>query len=326
MRIQAELKELGEVSEEEHALAVGTIEEILKQQENLHEEPSSIEPQQESIKSSLATASIDKTIQLEHLPVEAMIQVLSQERPIVIATILKQLPSKLGQTLVQQLELQLAQTALDWIPKLDPNSSRVLDGVMAEFEFQVRQLGSKLESQHQGEEKVRELRAVLLTGKDSTASVRSENRGNSDLSEDTIFRSSSNTLSSTSPANRLATHQTGSTSLATTRPFVIQLNRKNTREQTLETLLKLDDLDLLRVLYHHTADEVKSFLAGSSKAMRMRVEKLTPSRAIKQLRSELTSTPIVDEKTWRELAERFNQTAIQLQSPEGTEEDVRKSA
>ncbi|MFM8396612.1 MAG: hypothetical protein ACKOAH_02180, partial [Pirellula sp.] len=63
-----------------------------------------------------------------------------------------------------------------------------------------------------------------------------------------------------------------------------------------------------------------------NKAMRMRIEKLTPRQALKKLRRELASVPIIDEKTWQELAGQFVQTAIEMTKPDPSDEEFRVSA
>ena len=119
---------------------------------------------------------------------------------------------------------------------------------------------------------------------------------------------------SANPQAYLAPSTTGPVSTDPATAFVIPLHRnKSDREELLAQLLGLDDLDLLRVLYSHSIDDVKRFLAGANKAMRSRIEKLTPPNALKRLRRELATVPIVEEKTWREIAGRMEQTAHELQ-------------
>jgi hypothetical protein len=84
------------------------------------------------------------------------------------------------------------------------------------------------------------------------------------------------------------------------------------RDEVLGVFMKLDDLDLLRVLYSHTPQEVRQFLSGASKSLRTRIEKLTPASGLKKLRRELADAPITDEKTWSALAEQFTKTAEEL--------------
>ena len=245
-------------------------------------------------------------IAVEDYPIEAIVEVLGRERPIVIATILRNLPSRLGQSIVPRLDLDLAKEAVDWIPRLEATPLRVLDGLMVEFLNQVKSVGSKMESQHQGQEKVRELLSVLPT----TSPIYTHA-----VSEQAIL-GLANQNSAGYPA--MATLKPEPES-----PFVIPLNRKTSREEALEVLLKLDDLDLLRVLYSHSAQDVKRFLAGANKALRLRIEKLTPRQALNKLRRELGSVPITDEKTWRELASQFVQTAIEITQTEPNNEDLR---
>jgi hypothetical protein len=98
------------------------------------------------------------------------------------------------------------------------------------------------------------------------------------------------------------------------------------RDETLRLLMKLDDLDLLRVLYSHGPEEVKRFLAGASRTFRTRIEKLTPAKALKKLRRELACAPITDEMTWCSIAERFAQTAIELEVGETSQNRYLASA
>jgi len=246
---------------------------------------------------------------------EAIVEVLSRERPIVIATILRSLPSRLGQSIVPHLDLVTAKESLDWMSRLDAAPARVLDGVLSEFYNQVQSVGSKIETQHQGQEKVRELLSVLH------AANPTQQQGLSDQStamQPKALRGHGISLTESSKDPVLSSEPSS--------PFVIPLNRKTSREEAIEVLLNLDDLDLLRVLYSHNAQDVKRFLAGANKAMRMRIEKLTPRQALKKLRRELASATITDEKTWQELASQFVQTALELTKTEPSNEEFRVSA
>jgi len=249
-----------------------------------------------------SNGSVPRSILLESQPIEVVASVLSEQRPIIIATVLRHVPSRLGQSIVQRLEIGLAKAALDWIPKLSPTPESVLDEVLSGIESQVLQLRSANESRDRGDEKMRELLSVLKVSEESPTLNFDELNGSS----------SSPSISAISQAHP-APSTTGPVSTDPATAFVIPLLRKTDREELLAQLLGLDDLDLLRVLYSHSIDDVKRFLAGANKAMRLRIEKLTPPNALKRLRRELAAVPIVEEKTWREIAGRMEQTAQELQ-------------
>jgi flagellar motor switch protein FliG len=249
-----------------------------------------------------SNGSVPRSILLESQPIEVVASVLSEQRPIIIATVLRHVPSRFGQSIVQRLEIGLAKAALDWIPKLSPTPESVLDEVLSGIESQVLQLRSANESRDRGDEKMRELLSVLKVSEDSPTLNFEELNG----------ATSSPSISAISQAHP-APSTTGPVSTDPATAFVIPLHRKTDREELLAQLLGLDDLDLLRVLYSHSIDDVKRFLAGANKAMRLRIEKLTPPNALKRLRRELATVPIVEEKTWREIAVRMEQTAQELQ-------------
>jgi flagellar motor switch protein FliG len=249
-----------------------------------------------------SNGSVPRSILLESQPIEVVASVLSEQRPIIIATVLRHVPSRFGQSIVQRLEIGLAKAALDWIPKLSPTPESVLDEVLSGIESQVLQLRSANESRDRGDEKMRELLSVLKVSEDSPTLNFEELNG----------ATSSPSISAISQAHP-APSTTGPVSTDPATAFVIPLHRKTDREELLAQLLGLDDLDLLRVLYSHSIDDVKRFLAGANKAMRLRIEKLTPPNALKRLRRELAAVPIVEEKTWREIAGRMEQTAQELQ-------------
>jgi flagellar motor switch protein FliG len=300
MRIRGQFGSLDKITPDEQRLAIETIEELLQSDESKVPEKANTQ---------------DLGLSIEDYPIEAIVEVLGRERPIVIATILKNLPSRLGQSIVPRLDLDKAKEALDWMPRLDITHQRVLDSVLAEFYNQVKTVGSKIESQHLGQKKVRELLSVLQ------ATNLTKAHGLSDQStamEPKVERVPGNILKENSKASALSPEPSS--------PFVIPLNRKTSREESLEALLKLDDLDLLRVLYSHNAQDVKRFLAGANKAMRMRIESLTPRHALKKLRKELASVPVIDEKAWKELAGQFAQAAIELTQTEPSNEEFRVSA
>jgi hypothetical protein len=249
-----------------------------------------------------SSGSVPRSILLESQPIEVVASVLSDQRPIIIATVLRHVPSRLGQSIVQRLEIGLAKAALDWIPKLSPTPESVLDEVLSGIESQVLQLRSANESRDRGDEKMRELLSVLKVSEESPT-----------LNFEELNGATSSPGISAIPQAHLAPSTTGPVSTDPATAFVIPLLRKTDREELLAQLLGLDDLDLLRVLYSHSIDDVKRFLAGANKAMRLRIEKLTPPNALKRLRRELAAVPIVEEKTWREIAGRMEQTAQELQ-------------
>jgi len=249
-----------------------------------------------------SNGSVPRSILLESQPIEVVASVLSEQRPIIIATVLRHVPSRFGQSIVQRLEIGLAKAALDWIPKLSPTPESVLDEVLSGIESQVLQLRSANESRDRGDEKMRELLSVLKVSEESPT-----------LNFEELNGATSSPGISAIPQAHLAPSTTGPVSTDPATAFVIPLHRKTDREELLAQLLGLDDLDLLRVLYSHSIDDVKRFLAGANKAMRLRIEKLTPPNALKRLRRELATVPIVEEKTWREIAVRMEQTAQELQ-------------
>jgi flagellar motor switch protein FliG len=320
-RVGQLLKDLGEISQHERRLAIETIEGLMASvpesephwaTENPNRsaftaaELNSRELPQESATPNAdrlaPSGSVPRSILLESQPIEVVASVLSEQRPIIIATVLRHVPSRLGQSIVQRLEIGLAKAALEWIPKLSPTPELVLDEVLSGIESQVRQLRSANESRDQGDEKMRELLSVLKVSEEAPT-----------LNFEELNGATSTPSISGIPQAYLPPSTTGPVSTDPATAFVIPLHRKTDREELLAQLLGLDDLDLLRVLYSHSVDDVKRFLAGANKAMRLRIEKLTPPNALKRLRRELAAVPIVEEKTWREIAGRMEQTAQELQ-------------
>ena len=340
-RVGQSLKELGEISPHERRLAIETIEGLMASVPESEppeteyaesEHPATTENQNRSAfhvaelhAAELHAADVDsrelpqqsaptkvdrlasndsvpRSLLLESQPIEVVASVLSEQRPIIIATVLRHVPSRLGQSIVQRLEIGLAKAALEWIPKLSPTPELVLDEVLSGIESQVLQLRSANESRDQGDEKMRELLSVLKVSEEVPT-----------LNFEEMNGPTSSPSISAIPQAYLAPSTTGPVSTDPATAFVIPLHRKTDREELLAQLLGLDDLDLLRVLYSHSIDDVKRFLAGANKAMRSRIEKLTPPNALKRLRRELATVPIVEEKTWREIAGRMEQTAHELQ-------------
>ena len=340
-RVGQSLKDLGEISPHERRLAIETIEGLMasvpeseppETEDPETEDPATTENQNRSAfhvaelhAAELHAADVDsrelrqqstptkvdrlasndsvpRSLLLESQPIEVVASVLSEQRPIIIATVLRHVPSRLGQSIVQRLEIGLAKAALEWIPKLSPTPELVLDEVLSGIESQVLQLRSANESRDQGDEKMRELLSVLKVSEEVPT-----------LNFEEMNGPTSSPNISAIPQAYLAPSTTGPVSTDPATAFVIPLHRKTDREELLAQLLGLDDLDLLRVLYSHSIDDVKRFLAGANKAMRSRIEKLTPPNALKRLRRELATVPIVEEKTWREIAGRMEQTAHELQ-------------
>ncbi|MCE2752076.1 MAG: hypothetical protein LW720_09320 [Pirellula sp.] len=311
-RVGQSLKDLGEISPHERRLAIETIEGLMASVPE-SEHPESEHPETEYAESEhpattvnqnrsafhaakLHAADIDsrehpqqsastkvdrlasndsvpRSLLLESQPIEVVASVLSEQRPIIIATVLRHVPSRLGQSIVQRLEIGLAKAALDWIPKLSPTPELVLDEVLSGIESQVLQLRSANESRDQGDEKMRELLSVLKVSEEVPT-----------LNFEELNGPTSSPSISAIPQAYLAPSTTGPVSTDPATAFVIPLHRKTDREELLAELLGLDDLDLLRVLYSHSIDDVKRFLAGANKAMRSRIEKLTPPNALKRHR------------------------------------------
>ena len=340
-RVGQSLKDLGEISPHERRLAIETIEGLMasvpeseppETEDPETEDPATTEnqnrsafhvaelhaaelhasdvdsrelPQQSAptkVDRLASNDSVPRSLLLESQPIEVVASVLSEQRPIIIATVLRHVPSRLGQSIVQRLEIGLAKAALEWIPKLSPTPELVLDEVLSGIESQVLQLRSANESRDQGDEKMRELLSVLKVSEEVPT-----------LNFEEMNGPTSSPNISAIPQAYLAPSTTGPVSTDPATAFVIPLHRKTDREELLAQLLGLDDLDLLRVLYSHSIDDVKRFLAGANKAMRSRIEKLTPPNTLKRLRRELATVPIVEEKTWREIAGRIEQTAHELQ-------------
>lgn len=335
-RVVQSLKDLGEISPHERRLAIETIEGLTASvpEPEPYESappPTTENPNRSAVNAAVHTAaeltaadvdsrelpqqpvptkadrlasndSFPRSLLLESQPIEVVASVLSEQRPIIIATVLRHVPSRLGQSIVQRLEIGLAKAALEWIPKLSPTPELVLDEVLSGIESQVLQLRSANESRDQGDEKMRELLSVLKVSEEVPT-----------LNFEELNGPASSPSISANPQAYLAPSTTGPVSTDPATAFVIPLHRKTDREELLAQLLGLDDLDLLRVLYSHSIDDVKRFLAGANKAMRSRIEKLTPPNALKRLRRELATVPIVEEKTWREIAGRMEQTAHELQ-------------
>ena len=335
-RVGQSLKDLGEISPHERRLAIETIEGLMAsvpeseppESEYAESEPPATAenqnrsafhvaelhaadvdsrelPQQSAptkVDRLASNDSVPRSLLLESQPIEVVASVLSEQRPIIIATVLRHVPSRLGQSIVQRLEIGLAKAALEWIPKLSPTPELVLDEVLSGIESQVLQLRSANESRDQGDEKMRELLSVLKVSEEVPT-----------LNFEEMNGPTSSPSISAIPQAYLPPSTTGPVSTDPATAFVIPLHRKTDREELLAQLLGLDDLDLLRVLYSHSIDDVKRFLAGANKAMRSRIEKLTPPNALKRLRRELATVPIVEEKTWREIAGRMEQTAHELQ-------------
>jgi hypothetical protein len=329
-RVNQLLKDLGDISQHERRMAIDTIEGLMASVPESappgSEPPGITENQNRSAFTAAelnaakldsrelpqespppnddrlaSSGSVPRSILLESQPIEVVASVLSDQRPIIIATVLRHVPSRLGQSIVQRLEIGLAKTALDWIPKLSPTPESVLDEVLSGIESQVLQLRSANESRDRGDEKMRELLSVLKVSEEAPT-----------LNFEELNGATSSPGISGIPQAYLAPPTTGPVSTDPATAFVIPLHRKTDREELLTQLLGLDDLDLLRVLYSHSIDDVKRFLAGANKAMRLRIEQLTPPNALKRLRRELAAVPIVEEKTWREIAGRMEQTAQEL--------------
>lgn len=322
-QVRRKIEDLGDVSEQERRLAWETIEGLMESEPEPESQRLS-EFQEVSASQDFAQTPVDapqethglppkdsaeRSLLLESQPIEVVASVLSEQRPIVIATVLRHVPSRLGQSIVQRLEHGLAKEALDWIPKLAPTSELVLSEVLSGIESQVQEVSIANQSKDQRDEKVRELLAVLKVSDESTTLSFFEGVERTEMSNvNAIPEGQPSTFGQSANPSSL-----GPASSESVPAFVIPLRRKTGREELLDQLLSLDDLDLLRVFYSHSIDDVKRFLAGANKAMRLRIEKLTAPDALKRLRRELAAVPIVEEKVWREIASRIEQTANELQ-------------
>jgi hypothetical protein len=256
-RVGQLLKDLGEISQHERRLAIETIEGLMAsvpESEPHESEPHESEPHwatenpnrsaftaakldsrelpQESATPNAdrlaSSGSVPRSILLESQPIEVVASVLSEQRPIIIATVLRHVPSRLGQSIVQRLEIGLAKAALDWIPKLSPTPESVLDEVLSGIESQVLQLRSANESRDQGDEKMRELLSVLKVSEEVPT-----------LNFEEMNGPTSSPSISAIPQAYLAPSTTGPVSTDPATAFVIPLHRKTDREELLAQLLGL---------------------------------------------------------------------------------------
>ena len=287
---------LGPISPSEHEQAIQTIALLLAN-----------EPEENDLSKISGSSPIEF---LESKPISILAASLQDERPIVIAAILRHLPTTLGQAILPCIPIETAKASIEWIPKLSEMQPGVLDQLMRAWQSRVEVATLAVETKEQTEEKVRELLQALPAETPLSST-----------SEETGVPPKPASFAPSSPVVSIPIATLQSQSFETrpspdkrspSEPFIISLASKRSRSEMTDELLQLDDLDLLQVLYTIRPENLRAFLAGAGKKMRTRIEQLTAPKHLRKLRREIGNLPQTDERAWRAIASELIEKALEI--------------
>lgn len=291
---------------------------------------------------NLLERSVDDFVWLESYTSEQLAGSLSTLRPVVAAMILKHLPLEIGTRIVQLLPSTFARTCMNAVQSLHSAHPEACSIVLSQWRLDLADQVGRQTVERRDDEKVRELlKALVVNGANSVSesfqSTSVDSHGSTDGSRDTVSRlpadlglgveASATVIPMVSAAAiqgavQVSSKGTGTGSakerLHDSGSFVIPIDRKLTRNELLQDLLQLEDVEFLRVLYQHEPKVVLSFLAGAGKPLRHRIEQLTAPKLLPKLRRELASHRQPSEEEWRGIAMQINQSIRALQSVDAT--------
>lgn len=291
---------------------------------------------------NLLGRSVDDFVWLESYTSEQLASSLSTLRPVVAAMILKHLPLEIGTRVVQLLPSTFARTCLNAVQSLHSAHPEACSIVLSQWRLDLADQVGRQTIERRDDEKVRELlKALVENGANSVSesfqSTSVDSHESKDGSKDTVSRlpadlglgveASVTVMPMVSAAAIQGTVQVSGKGAAPgsakarlhdSGSFVIPIDRKLTRNELLQDLLQLEDVEFLRVLYQHEPKVVLSFLAGAGKPLRHRIEQLTAPKLLPKLRRELASHRQPSEEEWRGIAMQINQSIRALQSVDAT--------
>jgi flagellar motor switch protein FliG len=223
----------------------------------------------------------------QSLPSHILAELLSHERPIVVATVIHHLPVAFATEVLQQLPVQATTDALSILPSLHSTDAAVLEEILAEMKSKVEQ---ELHSQHQAQSGLAKLREIVAHVPDSQrslwASSLQQNHpqlvsrlGLLGMSEPSGGEPSPSISLEPQPAAEIAVRleqQAESGPRSHSRPF-----------QNWQDLLTLEDADLVQILHALEPQCVLLALANANARVLQRIERLIPKRDLQRFRSRL---------------------------------------
>ncbi len=224
-------------------------------------------------------------------------EILMAERPIVIATVLNQVPLERAIDIVQLLPMQLSTATLAILPHLHLTDPEVLKDIQSEMH---RKIGAYQQPRQAAAEGISKLHAIVaglpshqqsvwtqaiahtnpaLAGSMGWNVVQARELGSSNTPNDRTVGSYPTTSPSSSEPK--LPHPDPGTVVAA--PMATQPSPQD----RFESLAQLSDDDFVTVLHRCKPNDVLLALCGASRRMLARVERLVPPRDLKRFRTRI---------------------------------------
>ena len=250
----------------------------------------------------------------DDLAPSSLAELLKNERGIVIATVINQLPVPVATAMLQHLPVQTATEAMAHLPNLHRTDTKILDEILEEMKTKMRSMEHSKRMSQSGIEKLRAIVAnvpvdqqglwttalhqhapdlVRTLGPMSPAAIPMTATGTTAATvgaETTKTSSHQNqTLGTGHPANMNAesTDLTFSEGMRTAHGDILPFPGNSRPLRSLDELLPLADADLVRVLHANDPEQVLLALSNASKKFRSRFERLIPAKELKRFRERL---------------------------------------
>ena len=265
----------------------------------------------------------------QHMPAEALADILQGERPIVIATVINQVSVERATAIAQALPIQVAAATLAALPHLHLTDAAILRDIQLELERKIGLYHAPKQANAEGLTKLQAIVAFMPVAdrENWTKAIAQSNpvlgaklgwRQDSRSTPSYSVRPSNTAVAASVPSQPLAQNSSADAPENAARldgfeesillPFPQQANevvktaatesklsvapkptQNEFQKHPLENLLPLSDKDFVAVLHACQPQTVLLALSGATKAFVARVERLVPAKDIKRLRERLNS-------------------------------------
>ncbi len=265
----------------------------------------------------------------QHMPAEALADILQGERPIVIATVINQVSVERATAIAQALPIQVAAATLAALPHLHLTDAAILRDIQLELERKIGLYHAPKQANAEGLTKLQAIVAYMPVPdrENWTKAIAQANpvlaaklgwRQDSRSTPTYSIRPSNIAVAASVPSQPLAQNSNAEASenvaqidsfeesillhfpqhakelaktVATESKQIVAPKpiQNELQKHSLEDLLPLSDKDFVAVLHACQPQTVLLALSGANKAFVARVERLVPAKDVKRLRERLNS-------------------------------------
>ena len=286
----------------------------------------------------------------QHMPAEALADVLQGERPIVIATVINQVSVERATAIAQALPMKVASATLAALPHLHLTDPAILRDIQLELERKIGQYHAPKKTNAEGLSKLQAIVANMPASQQNgwTIAIAQSNPvlaaklgWNADLRSPSPASNSSSPVTSREGPKPTETApqavRSGQTNIedifdeSMSLPFhspviapsesaateskqaIAPKHSEAERSKTaIEDLLHFSDRDFVEILHACEPQTVLMALSGATKAFVSRVERLMPSKDVKRLRTRLTNLGPIQLRDVDAAQRRIAETAMKM--------------